>query len=344
MELSQRKELILSAIVEFYIATGQPVGSKFLVTALPFSVSSATIRNEMADLVQLGYLEQPHTSAGRIPSDKGLRYYTEKLLQSFSPSDSDMFRIVSGLDHFEGDVKIILRQAAEILSELTGTLALVTTPSSSEARVNNVQILPMGKRQALVIVSTSTGYVSRIAKLYTDAHYDLFELFYNVAAANFVGLCCKDVNRAVLQKITASLGEKALDISPLLVCLYEAVNESLNASVFVKGQSNLMNSALRIDAPQIIDLTSREDEITRLIKSSGEGIGLKIGRENGYSCLQNATLITCPYQSGPDNAGTIAVIGPTKMDYSHILPLVKYISDVVGKLVTENTENDTVKG
>lgn len=344
MELSQRKELILSAIVEFYIATGQPVGSKFLVTALPFTVSSATIRNEMADLVQMGYLEQPHTSAGRIPSDKGLRYYTEKLLQTFSPSDSDMFRIVSSIDHFEGDVKIILREAAEILAELTGTLALITTPSSSQATIKNVQILPMGKRQALVIVSTSTGYVSRIAKLYTDAHYDLFELFYNVAAANFVGLRCEEIHRAQLQKLISSLGERALDISPLLVCLYEAVNESLNANVIVKGQSNLMNSALRGDAPQIIDLTAHEDEISGLMKNSGDGIGLKIGGENGYACLQNASLITCPYKSGTADAGTIAVIGPTKMDYSHILPLVKYISDVVGKLVTENTQNDTVKG
>ena len=236
MELSQRKEFILSTIVEFYISTGQPVGSKLLVTALPFTLSSATIRNEMADLVQMGYLEQPHTSAGRIPTDKGLKYYTEKLLRTYSPSEAEAFRVVSGIDHFEGDDAVILTQACDILAELTGTLAFATLPGSDAAVVTGVQVLPIGKKQAMIIVSTSAGSpVSRISRLTDEADFTLFELFYNAAAANFIGRNREEIGRADLQRITSSLGENALPVAPLLTSFFEALEISRSPRVVLAG-------------------------------------------------------------------------------------------------------------
>ena len=344
MELSKRKEMILSSVVEFYIETGEPVGSKYLMTVLPISVSSATIRNEMAELSEMGYLEQPHTSAGRIPSHLGLRYYADRLLRTFAPSPSEMLRISSSIDHFEGDSKVILTEACEILSELTGTLALAATPSYPDAVISNVQLLPIGKRSALVVYSTSEGvFSSRIAKLQSDADYELFELFYNVCAANIIGTGIASLTRAKLQSVTLSLGARALDIAPLLVSLFEAISGSAEADVIVKGQPRLLNSPLSADAPRIIELTTKKEPMLRLLSDAADGPKLKIGSENGYACLREASLILCPYRSGENAGGAIAVIAPTKTDYAHVLPLVKYVSDVVGALITGSLEADNRK-
>ncbi|MBR5410286.1 MAG: heat-inducible transcription repressor HrcA [Clostridia bacterium] len=340
MELSQRKEFILSTIVEFYISTGQPVGSKLLVTALPFTLSSATIRNEMADLVQMGYLEQPHTSAGRIPTDKGLKYYTEKLLRTYSPSEAEAFRVVSGIDHFEGDDAVILTQACGILAELTGTLAFATLPGSDAAVVTGVQVLPIGKKQAMIIVSTSAGSpVSRISRLTEEADFSLFELFYNAAAANFIGRNREEIGRADLQRITSSLGENALPAAPLLTSFFEALEISRSPRVVLAGESNLMHSSLYADAPEIISLIRDPEAIGETLAGAGEDLSLKIGGENASACMSGATLVTCPYRAGENAAGHIALVGPTKMDYSHILPLVKYVSDVVTRLMSAD-ENE----
>ncbi|MCH5198524.1 MAG: heat-inducible transcription repressor HrcA [Oscillospiraceae bacterium] len=338
MELSQRKELILSSIVEFYIETGQPVGSKFLVTALPFTVSSATIRNEMAELSEMGYLEQPHTSAGRIPSDRGLRYYADKLLKVYSPSQSEMLRISGGIDHFEGDAELILNETCEILSELTSSLVLATTPFLPDAVINNIQLLPMGKRSALVVFSTSAGiFKSRIAKLQSDADYSLFELFYNVCAANFIGSTLSDITRASVQSVAASLGERALDLSPLIVSLFDAITDSSRSELIMKGYDKLLSSSLRVDAPGILELIGNREIAYRLLKENVSGnIKLKIGSENGFSALRNASIIICPYKAGESEAGVLAAIVPTKADYQHIVPLVKYAGDMATELISGN--------
>jgi len=340
VELSQRKELILSSIVEFYIETGQPVGSKFLVTALPFTVSSATIRNEMAELSEMGYLEQPHTSAGRIPSDKGMRYYADKLLKIYSPSQSEMLRISSGIDHFEGDAKVILTQCCDTLSELTGSLILATTPFIPNAVINNIQLLPMGRRSALVVFSTSAGiFKSRIAKLQSDADYSLFELFYNVCAANFIGRALGDITRAEIQSVAASLGERALDLSPLLVSLFEAITDSAVSELIMRGYEKMSASVLRADAPGILEILSKRDLADKLLRENVSGeLKLKIGSENGYASFRNASIIICPYRAGETEAGVIAAVVPTKTDYQHMVPLVKYAGTLVTELISGNTD------
>lgn len=337
MELSKRKELILAAIVEFYIATGEPSGSKLIVTALPFAVSSATVRNEMAELSEMGYLEQPHTSAGRIPSDKGLRYYTDRLMRSYTPSPSEIFRVLSALDRSEGDARRILTGACDVLAELTGTAAVAATPAAGSAVIRGVQVMPVGGRSVLVAVSTSAGVLkSRVAKLEKQADYELLELFYNVAAANFTGQPCADMTRARLQSLTASLGSRALDVAPLLVSLSEAAAESGEPDVIFRGYDNLLSSPLRAEAPQIIDLFSRREGLSVLPDvQEPDKISMKIGRENETPFLQGASLIAAGYRAG-SGRGAIGVIGPTRIDYAHAAELVRHVSAAVGELISEN--------
>ena len=338
LELSERKENILSAIIERFILTGEPVGSKFLAATLPLTVSSATIRNEMAFLAEKGYLDQPHTSAGRIPSDKGYRYYIDKLLHNFAPSDSDVFRILSHIDHSEGDSDRILSQVAEVLAELTGCAVIATTPDAEGSVIKNIQIIPVSKKTAMTVVTTSSGALkSRIARLEKEPDYSLLEIFYSTAAANFIGRPLTEINTATIQSVASSLGQTALELTPLLAAFYDCIKACTDTDFIVKGHSNLLNSEeLRNHAVDMIELFGDSDALKNMLKfRSDSPVELRIGTENIFSCMRNAAVIKAVYEVNGSRGGMIAVAGPTKMDYSRIIPLVKYISGITGQLLTE---------
>lgn len=325
-------------MIERFINTGEPVGSKFLAATLPVSCSPATIRNEMAFLAENGFLDQPHTSAGRIPSDKGYRYYIEKLLSNFTPSSVDMFRILSEIDHSEGDTNEILSQTCSLLARLSGCAAAAMTPDTKGAVIRSTQVIPMSRRKALVVVSTSSGVIkNRIARLENDIDYPLMELFYNTVAANFTDLPAEEISAATLQTVLASLGEKSLELAPLLISFYECALACCESGVIVRGQSNLLNSAdLHAAAADMIELLNDGDAAWNLLQlRSDSPVELKIGTENEYSCMRRAAVIKTEYRIGDIPGGTIALIGPTKMDYSRNIPLLKYIAGVAGSLLTE---------
>ena len=334
--------MILSAVIERFLTTGEPVGSKFLVGVLSVPVSSATIRNDMAYLSDMGYLDQPHTSAGRVPSDKGYRYYIEKLLLNFTPSDADMFRILSSIDRSEGDTVGILSQICDVLSAVTGLTAVAVTPHSENAVITGTQLIPLSNKNVMLVVTTSVGVTkSRIAKLDCEIDYPLMELFYNVTAANFIGINCSEFTTAKLQCVAASLGERSLDIMPLMVSFFEACLEASGADVIVKGQSQLLESAeLSSTALEIIELLRNKSAASAVFEADkDQPVEIKIGTENEFRCMRRAAVIKAPYKIGDASVGSIGVIGPTKMDYSRVLPLVKYISEVAGTILAEVIEN-----
>lgn len=342
MELSERKEKILSAIIERFITTGEPVGSKFLVEVLSFPVSSATIRNEMAYLSDMGYLDQPHTSAGRVPSDKGYRYYIDKLLMNYSPSDAEMFRILSSIDRSEGDAAGILSNILEVLSSITGLTAVAVTPHSEHSVITGTQLIPLSHKTAMVVVRTSAGVTkSRIAKLSEEPDYETIELYYNVTAANFIGLDTGEFTTAKLQSVAVSLGEKALGMMPLIVSFFDAALEASGADVIVKGQYSLMsNEELSPFAPHIAELLRNRGAAVSLMETDKDSpIELKIGTENEFSCLRHAAVIKAPYKAGENSYGSIGVISPTKTDYSRVIPLVKYISEITGLILADTIDN-----
>lgn len=340
LELSNRKEKILSAVIEHFIATGEPAGSKYIAEVLPVPVSSATIRNEMADLSELGYLSQPHTSAGRIPSDKGYRYYIEKLLMNYAPSDSDMFRISSGIDSAEGDPREVLSQACDILSELTGCTAVATASAVPDACLTGTRIFPVSADSVMTVVTTTSGALrSRITRCDSEPGYDILQLFYNTVKANFSDRKLGEITTASVQSACAGLGNKAIEIIPFLVSFYECINDILRGDVIVKGAQNALYSAARRgDAAGISRLLYNEEELIGLFSiSSGNKIELKIGAENDYPCLENSAVIKAAYGIPGNASGAIGLIAPTKTDYSGVIPLIKYTAETLTDVLTHGT-------
>ena len=217
MELSQRKEKILAAVVEHYIKTGEPVGSKLLQKDPEISVSSATIRNEMAELSSMGLLEQPHTSAGRIPTDEGYRYYVDHLMGVRQLDDADKRRIEAGISIRNASPENILKRANDFLADMTNCAAISTAPSGENVTIKRVEFVPVGTRTGMVVLLTSNGMIkSRVCRSDVDLNASVIEKFYNIVKTSFVGTELDAIDTATLQTLVASMGEDALTMIPLI--------------------------------------------------------------------------------------------------------------------------------
>lgn len=335
MELSERKKKILASVIERYIQTGEPVGSKVLCEGL--AVSSATVRNEMSELSDIGYLEQPHTSAGRIPSQKGIRFYINNLMTVYDISNSDSFAIQSRLDNFDGEPDEILTDAAKLLSEITGCASAALTPFDENAFIKRVELVPLSAKTALVVIKMSTGVIkSRICRCDSEIDLKTAELFYNISAAHFNGRAADDFSVAGIQTLVASLGDKAFAMTPLLITLTELTREASACNIIVEGQSKLLNyKELEADVYGIFEHFKRSSALLRILMSGKENVNITVGRESMNRAFENTSIVSVKYAVGGKNVGSIGIIGPLRMDYARIIPNIVSISEKVGNLLSE---------
>ncbi len=340
MELSERKKKILSSVVERYMLTGEPVGSKVLCGSL--SVSSATVRNEMADLSALGLLEQPHTSAGRIPSHRGIRYYIDNLMTRYDINDLDRFTIESRFGNTAGEPEEILTEAMTILSDITGFVAVSSTPYDANAVIQRVELVPLSSRTVLVVLLESTGVIkSRICRCDSEINLDIAELFYKIVGAHFTGHRAEELTVVKMQSLAASLGDKALTMIPLLSTLCELAHEASKCDVLVDGKSRLLGCKdLEGDIYGLLDLLKKPLFLSRIINSGRDKLNVSIGRENMNKSLENTSIVSYKYEVGGKNVGAIGVIGPVRMDYSRIIPDIAFVSEHVGQILSESIDSE----
>lgn len=345
MEMTERKEKILAAIVEKYIQSGEPVGSKALVDSLGFSVSSATIRNEMADLIEMGYLEQPHTSAGRIPSSMGYRYYVENLMTAYDMPASEKSLISTKLREASGEPHRVLEKAGNILAQLTHCAAVSTTPSDNEAVIKRIELVPVGTRTAMVVMLTSSGILkTRVCRTDSEITIDVAESFYNIAMQNFIGKPASQITIARIQTLALSLGEKALTMTPLLVALADLAEMTERTELLLEGQTNLLShKEFETNAFELMDFLRRSEPLNKIFSARSEAKDgsphILIGKENLFRELQNSTMIFSKYSIGGHESGTLGIIGPTRVDYARLIPSLKYLTDVVGIILSDNMED-----
>ena len=339
--LSDRKEKILAAVVEQYIKSGEPVGSKSLLETLPMKLSSATVRNEMAELASMGYLTQPHTSAGRIPSHSGYRYYIDNLMGTRELDEHSRRKIESALGS-NSDPDKLLGAAGEVLAELTNCATLSTTPAGETTLIKRIEMVPVGNRTAMLVLLTSTGILkSRICRSEFEITVPLLERFYNITSSQLVGKPLCDISIATMQTLAASVGADAFAMLPFLASIADLAKDASQADIKLEGQSNLLNyRELEENAYELMDFLRKSEPLGTLISSSKNDVNVLIGAENKFRQLQNSSLILAKYNVGGHESGTIGVIGPTRLDYAKLIPSVRYLTDLVGRLLTKALDEE----
>lgn len=342
MELSERKCKILAAIVNTYVETGEPVGSKAL--ALDLGVSSATIRNEMADLVELGLLEQPHTSAGRVPSQRGYRLYIDRLMDRQSISQQEQRYLDGLLLSSAYDPERLLDGVSQALASLTKFAAVSTTPSGNTANIRGVQFVQTSRRTAMVILMTSAGTMKNcIFHCDFDVTPEILRVFFRVLNEKLVGLPVSSITPAFIQSLGASLGEMAMLMSSALMAVLDVAQDTMKTDVCLNGQMNLLfyPEFEQGNARRVMDFLERPQELARLLmenqsaKEIQNKLKVLIGKEAKRPELNNSSLIVARYAINGQDAGAIGIIGPTRMNYGKMIANIEYLSASVGRMLSE---------
>lgn len=340
MELGKRKELILAAIVEQYIKTGEPIGSKLLMSTLPISVSSATIRNEMSELAEMGLLDQPHTSSGRIPSQAGYRYYIDNLMNKYELSDDEKASLRHELERFVGDPNKLIDKAGEMLARITNCAALATTPTDEGALVKRIEILRVGARLAMIVLMTSAGIIKNgVCRTDTEITDEMLENFRLIVDDCFIGKPVSDIGTVMIQTLVASLGANALAMSPMFVVLADIASQAVQAEIHLEGEQNLLHHReLSDNIFETMQFLDQSEKLERAVSASKNPLSISIGSENLYRQLENTSMIVARYNIQGHDGGAIGIIGPTRLDYAKLIPSVEYLTDLVSKFLTDTFE------
>ena len=337
MGLALRKEKILSAVIETFIRTGEPIGSKALLEETDLGVSSATVRNELKALDDEGYLHQPHTSAGRIPTKQGYRYYIDNLMKPAVLPENLRENMERGIRAGSGAPESILNRTVLVLSQLTKAAAAATTPSSDEARVHRIRFVSTGRHTSMAVLVTSNGMVkSRLFRCEFTLTPQLLSMFDKAVNEAFAGVKLVDVTKGFLQTAASGMGELTLFIPDVLVAIYDAVQSALEVNVTVSGQTNLLFSdSYDFDgARNTIRFLNDTKSISALLNNSRTHM-IYLGEESKLSELRDSAVITARYEIGGENAGAVAVIAPLRIDYKTIMSEVIYAAGCVSRAIGE---------
>lgn len=334
IELTPRKQAVLKAIVKAYIETGEPIGSKILTSLIENAPSSATLRNEMSELVSMGLLEQPHTSAGRIPTSDGLKLYISDLMQRQEISPRDKGFIDARFETLTEMPEKIPAKAGEILSDLTHlpVIACVLTPKT--AVVKKVELLNISRNTVMLLVVTGDSRTrNRIFRLSDDFTPQLLERFKEIVATKIKGKPLEDLSIGYMQSLVASLGIDAFGLMPLFTALFETISEIENMTVDLSGVSRLYNVCGNEErAKRIISLVERRDPIISLFERVGNGV--VFGKDTGLWELQGDTLIAARFTSDKYK-GYIALIGPNRLSYEQLIPAIEYTAQKLSKVIAD---------
>ena len=343
MELDARKLRILAKIVEAYIATGEPVGSKLIACLLGGEVSPATVRNDMAVLFEMGLLEQPHTSAGRVPSHLGLRVYLDRIMHT-QPLTTQEKQEIEALFNFRNpDPDKLLEDAARALAGYTGCAAISTTIHRRSLKVRRIEIIPATQRTAVILLILSNGMIkNRVCRVDFTLTPKIVEFFQNFANGMLGGKSVNEISQRFIHSVALSLDEYTEIFTPLLTAIYDLCREASDGPIYRSGTSNLLEyEELRRIANQLFRVINSREGVMDLIDRDNEGVRVSIGRENQKMELADSSVIISKYRIGDDSEGAIGLIGPIRMDYARLIPHLEYFSQMLGKLLSDTLDEQT---
>lgn len=331
-ELSERKAAILHALVRHYIRTGEPVGSEILTTASGLGVSSATVRNELAALEELGYLTQPHTSAGRAPTDLAYRFFVDTLPGRARLREPERRAVVSFFDEALADVDDILRGTTQLLSRLTHYASLALAPSRAESRIVRCELVGLGSATLLLVVLDTGRVEKRLVDVSPAASDPDLDRTSRALLEIVNGRTLADAARTVAERAAGADERAAAVLRSVAEGLAALEGSSESEHVVVGGVSNIAAEEAfhrRDTLRQVYEALERESAMLRLLREAALGtpVTVTIGRENPLPEMWEASVIAAPFAAGGGASGTIGVVGPTRMDYGAAISAVRVVAE-----------------
>jgi len=332
MELSERKLKILHAIISDYVRSAEPVGSRTLSKKYELGISPATIRNEMADLEELGYLTHPHTSAGRVPSDKAYRLYVNALMEKKELSREEKNIIAERLKSNVNEFEKTIEHAAHILSEITNLTSFALTPSQNNDTLKFINLLPVDRKTVVLMIVSESGKISntalRLKVPYTEENLQILSktMTYNYKGKTISEVLKNNIIESFETDITAMSG-LAADVMPNFL---KTLEDMLNVNLYMDGLTNIFDipEYNNLDkAKSFIEMLSQKEDFTRKVIEREDGIIVTIGEENSDDVMQGCSLITATYHVDGKAVGKIGVIGPTRMKYGEVTSIIEYLTD-----------------
>lgn len=341
LDTRERKMKILHAIIMDYIATAEPVGSRTIAKKYNLGISPATIRNEMSDLEEMGFLEQPHTSSGRIPSDKAYRVYVDQLMRVDRINKIIEQTITKEYEGYAGELDKIISHTSKILSQLTNYTSLALTPQLYGASVKHIQLMPLQEDKLLMVIISKEGVVKNIAVNINKAiNSDTLIKISNVLNQCIKGNNILQVEQEVYNKLNELDHEESIILQKLIPIIKEALSNKESIKIYSNGITNIFNFPEFKDiekAKDFIDLWEQKNILVQLLSSStNDGVNITIGSENKVNEVRDCSLITATYQLNGRVLGTIGVIGPTRMEYSRVVALLNYLTGQLNDLVKKS--------
>lgn len=340
MQLDERKYLILQAIIDDYILTAMPVGSRTISRKSGVGYSPATIRNEMSDLEELGYLDQPHTSAGRVPSNKAYRLYVDHLMKTVKLTSDERERMQDHLVAKSKQVEGVIRSAAGVLSDATKYTSVIVAPKLGTLRIKHVQLVPVADRLALMVIVTNAGIV-KDAVISVPEGMTADELY---AVSRTLTEKLADKPLEAVRQAFAELLRNAEYNRKLLGETLQVIEKRLEAGgdasdVIVGGPANMLEYPEYSDvskARNFLAVLESKDTLRKLLSRDGSmEISIRIGPENQLPALNDCSIVTASYRVGDHSSGTLGIIGPTRMNYNRVISVLEFMGRALSDVLSE---------
>ncbi|WP_312117372.1 heat-inducible transcriptional repressor HrcA [Brevibacillus reuszeri] len=339
--LSDRQQLILNAIVDNYIHSAEPVGSRTISKREGIGFSSATIRNEMSDLEELGYLEQPHTSAGRVPSTKGYRFYVDNLIQPHLLEEGELGKLKQLFAERILHSEQVVEYTAQILSQLTNYTAIVLGPEIFEHRLKHIQIVPLNEQQAVAIVVTHTGRVeNKLIDLPQGIGSGEIERLVNLLNSRLADVPLWQLRQRLYQEISGEMRRHAEQYEEMLHVLDQSLTQEEDR-VYLRGATKIMNQPEFRDVDKvkdILELLEQNDQLLHLFGMPADGLTVRIGQENQLDAIKQCSIITTSYSLGGKPVGMVGILGPTRMEYGKVITVLNYLAEGLSRMLTSQFE------
>ncbi|MHA6260363.1 heat-inducible transcriptional repressor HrcA [Sporosarcina sp. CAU 1771] len=339
--LTNRQLLILQLTVDDFIQSAQPVGSRQLSKKPEAPFSPATIRNEMADLEEMGYLEKTHTSSGRIPSEKGYRFYVDNLLTPEKLNREDSKQLRSVFKEKIMETEELIRKSANILSDLTNYTSILLGPDSSSHTVKRFTIVPLDEDTAVAIIVTDNGHVeNRLFNVPIGFTVSDIEKMVNILNERLVGTPLVHLHKMLIQETKMVLDQHIHKADELFTSFQKAIAITPEERLYFGGKMNMMNQPEFNDVHKMklfFELIEKGAPATTFFEDDRIGIRVRIGSENNHNAMDQFSVISATYSAGEDMTGSIAIIGPTRMDYGRVITLLDLMSTDLSRELAKMT-------